>query len=380
MLNATLRHFRRRRVTLIHLAVSLAIAPVSMSLCSCGNGIRNGNEPENQFSAMTEEEANALDRMRQYIDAAEKLDADKRIPEEVRAALRTSVQTTRDALAAFIRVRQRGSARADTLDGISVAAVGILGNNATGIGVADDFLLIGLGMAAMATMIFTNSPANRDHLARAWRGVGERLDELGTMVMALGAAVEDLAGEITAPVPGPAWPRPGELLDELPKTPANTNSAKPPAPTTAGTSVAPVPAPRTRPEPDEEGDACKPEPWCPHKGQDTWHHKCADEIVGNVYPGCDAMVNGKRFDALQGRTLYEVKTHNYSTYKDIVKKWVIDEHVASAKLEYRIAKACGFDFRFVVADQELYETLIERLKGTEIAVVYESRCSRNNMP
>lgn len=377
-----LRYLRRDRLGLAYLAVSLAITPLG----SCGNGIPGENEPESSFSPLTDEEEDALDRMRFYIDAAEKLDANKRIPEEVRVELRRSIQATRDALTGFIQLRQRGSTRAETMDGIGFAAVGILGDNATGLGVADDVLLIGLGLAAMATWIFTSSPANRDHLGRAWHGVGERLDELGAMVVALGSAAEDLADDILspAPAPKPSQPRIGDLLDKLPRTPANTNTAKPPAPTpaptTAGTSIAPMPAPKAKPDPEDERDECKPEPWCPHKGQDTWHHKCADEFVGNVYPGCDAMVNGKRFDALQGRTLYEVKTHKYSTYKEIVKKWVLDEHVASAKLEHRLASDCGFDFRFLVADRELYDALIERLKHTQILVVYEPRCSRDNMP
>jgi hypothetical protein len=100
----------------------------------------------------------------------------------------------------------------------------------------------------------------------------------------------------------------------------------------------------------------------------------------NVYPTCDAMVNGKRFDALTGRTLFELKTDNWGTYKDELKGWTLKAHASTAIKENNLAKACGFEFVFVVADPELHQALSKRPDMKQITVRYEPRCSRKIMP
>jgi hypothetical protein len=373
------RPAHRRHSQLACLITSLIVAPLG----SCSNGERDTDNdwwgPEDDFSPMTGEEEQVLERMRYFLDAAEKLDTDTRIPEAVRAELRQSVRETRDALAEFLAKRQQGGARTDTLKGIGVAAVGILGNDATGIGVADDVLLIGLGLIALGVTITTHAPTSSDDLANSWYYAGKKLDRLGTFVKAAGEAIADTAGNAIAPIKPNANQ---DLLDRLSREPANSNTAKPPGSSTVDVTPVPVPVPKPKTDPRDEDDVCKPRPWCPHKGGDVWHNLCADQMLGNVYPTCDAMVNAKRFDALAGRTLFELKTDAWGTYKDELKKWTLDAHVSTARTENNLATACGFEFAFVVADPELFQALsreLERRKST-VTVRYEPRCSRENMP
>lgn len=370
---------RRHPSLLVCVIACLTVAPLG----SCGSEERDWDRggdwwgPEDEFTPMTDEEEQVLERIRYFLDAAERLDADPRIPAAVRAEMRQSVQETREALAELISRRQQGGARKETLSGLGVAAAGILGNDATGVGVADDPLLIGLGAAALAAIIVMNAPASKDDLAKSWRVVGRKLDHLGEFLRAAGEVVADAAGDALAPIKPNAHQ---EILDELSREPVNSNTARPPGSSTV--DVAPVPVPEPKAEPDDEDDVCKPRPWCPHKGGDDWHNFCADEILGNVYPTCDAMVNGKRFDALTGRTLFELKTDNWSTYKDELKGWTLKAHASTAIKENNLAKACGFEFAFVVADPELHRALSEELerRRSTITIRYEPRCSRENRP
>jgi hypothetical protein len=66
----------------------------------------------------------------------------------------------------------------------------------------------------------------------------------------------------------------------------------------------PLPEPLER----ERRPECQPIP-VPHSGGDKAHNTCADWYPPNRYPGMDARVEGKNFDALQVgvRVLWEVK-------------------------------------------------------------------------
>jgi len=345
---------------------------------SCGNGHLDIDEAEKDFSPLTDEEERALERMRLNIDAAAVLIDDARVPAEVRAELARAVADTRGALADFRTLRERGGARQETMHGIGVVTAGILGDDATGIGVADNVLLAGVFLVFVGTLIFTNSPATRDELGEAWYRVGERLDTLGNEVQAVAMILAE-----AAPLPAPAPGRTGDLTpDKLAKTPANTNSPAPPpgAGTTTTVTPVPVPVPAPKEEPPRERDECIPEPACPHRGQDEWHDQCADRVLGNRYPGCDVLVNGKHFDALAGRVLYEVKTDNWSSYAEVLKGWTLKAHDENARIEHALAMACGFEFTFVVADRALFEALGDKLKGTSIDLRYEPRCSRSSKP
>jgi hypothetical protein len=84
----------------------------------------------------------------------------------------------------------------------------------------------------------------------------------------------------------------------------------------------------------------------PHAGEDDPHNECADKFPPNRYPGKDVLVGGKRFDALQVgvRVLWEIKTHQFDTYTDFLRRQVIEDQVEALQEERAIAVACGYDF------------------------------------
>lgn len=65
---------------------------------------------------------------------------------------------------------------------IGAAAAAILADDATGVGVADDPLLIPLALAAMVGAIQSHAPTARDELSRAWLELGQQLEALRTTV------------------------------------------------------------------------------------------------------------------------------------------------------------------------------------------------------
>jgi|GEM_PF-1836497 len=121
--------------------------------------------------------------------------------------------------------------------------------------------------------------------------------------------------------------------------------------------------PEAKPTPESSGPnrpppaplTSKPRPECipklvPHLGGDDLHDKCADKIPQNSYPGFDAFVNGKHFDAFQqgGGVLWEIKTDNFDTFTAALKKIVIGKQVPDLQHERDLANSCGFDFRIGV--------------------------------
>jgi hypothetical protein len=97
--------------------------------------------------------------------------------------------------------------------------------------------------------------------------------------------------------------------------------------------------------------ASEPRPECiphvkPHLGGDPLHNQCADKVPQNGFPGFDALVNGKHFDALQIRAgvLWEVKTDNFDTYTAALQEIVIEKQVPELQRERDLARACGYDF------------------------------------
>ena len=60
----------------------------------------------------------------------------------------------------------------------------------------------------------------------------------------------------------------------------------------------------------------------PHKGGNKAHNTCADWYPPNRWPGKDAEVAGKSFDALQVgvRVLWEIKVERFDGYSDFLRK------------------------------------------------------------
>jgi hypothetical protein len=99
-------------------------------------------------------------------------------------------------------------------------------------------------------------------------------------------------------------------------------------------------------------------------------------LPGNAFPGADVFVNGKKFDALQPliRTLWEIKTDNFDTYKPIVKKFAIDKEVLELLRELKLARACGYEFRIGVRSAAHKEALANAARELEPLIVIMDWC------
>ncbi|MDC0712025.1 DUF6310 domain-containing protein [Stigmatella sp. ncwal1] len=109
----------------------------------------------------------------------------------------------------------------------------------------------------------------------------------------------------------------------------------------------------------------------PHLGGDALHNKCADKVPQNGFPGFDAFVNGKHFDALQHRSgvLWEVKTDNFDTYSRALREIVIGKQIPELRRERDLARACGFNFRVGVRSAEHKLSLEELEPSLDIVVM-----------
>ena len=105
--------------------------------------------------------------------------------------------------------------------------------------------------------------------------------------------------------------------------------------------------PQLPPEPldRERRRRCEPIP-VKHRGGDDAHNQCADRIPPNRYPGMDVLVGGKHFDALQVgvRVLWEIKTDQFDTYSDFLRRQVVNDQLEDLLEERDTARACGYDF------------------------------------
>jgi len=117
-------------------------------------------------------------RMENAIAAAERFQQGEELSDEEHEALTQSLEGARAALERYRSARLDKGARAATLGMIGSAAVAIVADDATVVGVADDPLLIPLALAAMVVVIRSNAPSARDELARAWLELGHQLEVL----------------------------------------------------------------------------------------------------------------------------------------------------------------------------------------------------------
>jgi hypothetical protein len=109
----------------------------------------------------------------------------------------------------------------------------------------------------------------------------------------------------------------------------------------------------------------------PHLGGDALHNTCADRVPQNDARGFDALVNGKRFDALQlgQRVLWEVKTDNFDTYPPELQEIVIAKQVKELRRERGLARACGFNFWVGVRHAEHRAALRDADRSLDIVVM-----------
>jgi hypothetical protein len=169
------------------------------------------------------------------------------------------------------------------------------------------------------------------------------------------------------PVPGSRPVPETRPLPEPKPAPQEPQTKRRPKPEPAGQDW-PPPLP---PEPLDRGRRrrCEAVP-VPHLGGDDAHNKCADKFPPNRYPGMDARVDGKHFDALQVgvRVLWEIKTDQYDTYSDFIQEQVVRDQIEEFKEERDIARACGYGFRVGVST-EAHKAALKRVDNSFDIVV-----------
>lgn len=328
---------------------------------SCGGD--DMRDPEVRFLPMSEDERQVHQTLIKHIDAAQSLLQDKRLSTTQRQRLQKSVAGARDKLDTFIRRRQQGQTHGTVMMSLGSASMGVLGNDVTIVGVADDWVLLPLAFAAIASDILLQAPASRSQLELAWQWVGTSMRDLGREIDLVGKEI----GVSTAQAG----------LKPRPKAPP-AHRIKPRGAERSTVDVwptVPIPVPKNKEEPRERREECIPKPRCPHKGEDTWHDYCADIVLGNEFPTCDVVVKGRGFDALSGSTLYEVKTDDWDIYADFLTDETLNVHTETAQGDIIIARACGYNYEFVVGDAKLATELSKRLAPLDV-VRHEPKCNR----
>lgn len=343
-------------------------AALLLTLCgivgagSCGRD--EYREPEKRFSPMSSEEKRVHELIVTHIDAAEALLNDDRLSGSQREQLQKSVARTRYRLDEFIDKRSQGHTQATVMMSLGSAGTAVVSNDVTGVGLADDWLLLPLALAAIGSHIILESPASRNEIQSAWYDVGKGMKALGKDVEIVGQAISQ-----SATIQAGAKPRP-----RIPPV----RRLKPGGKERTTIDISPLealPIPKTKEKPRKRREECIPKRVCPHLGFDDWHDYCADQVLGNEFPTCDVMVNGKRFDAKVGNKLYEVKTDDWDTYSEFLVNRTLEDHATLAKLEKMLANVCGYDYEFVVGDATLKKELSQRLAPLDL-VRYEPKCNR----
>ncbi|RSM37690.1 hypothetical protein DMA12_35725 [Amycolatopsis balhimycina DSM 5908] len=124
--------------------------------------------------------------------------ADESVPlqAEDRHRLRAAVAVAESRVLEYEQLRRAGSSRSEAMGAIGFAAGGVVADDATGIGAADDFLLPFLGLAALVALAVTAPPPRELDLDAAWRDAARALDDVAQLGTGIVLAVqgERLAG------------------------------------------------------------------------------------------------------------------------------------------------------------------------------------------
>lgn len=141
-----------------------------------------GHFTEDDFAARNDVEQDAKERIQHWVGVAKLLVNEPGISNEQINDLTAAIDATRSALSNYDRRRSRGAARAMIIAPIRASAGAIVADNATGIGVGNDVLLVPLALAAVAAYAITDARASSDELGQAWNSVLSTSGELGTKV------------------------------------------------------------------------------------------------------------------------------------------------------------------------------------------------------
>jgi hypothetical protein len=176
----------------------------------------------------------------------------------------------------------------------------------------------------------------------------------------------------TPPVPETRPVPEARPVPETKSAPPELQKERRPKPESAGEDWPPGPAPEPTDRERERKCEAIPEK---HRGGNKVHNDCADWYPPNRWPGKDAVVAGKAFDALQVgvRVLWEIKTEKFDGYSDFLKKITVEKEIKEFK-EYRaIARACGYAFRVGVISEAHKAALLDKDQTFDIVV---TECKR----
>jgi hypothetical protein len=168
--------------------------------------------------------------------------------------------------------------------------------------------------------------------------------------------------------PPPTLPVPERLpVPETKPVPQEPRKKRRPKPEPAGEDW-PPPLP---PEPlDRERDRkCEAIP-VPHTGGNKAHNTCADWYPPNRWPGMDARVDGRNFDALQVgvRVLWEIKVEHFDGYNDFLRKITVEREIEELTEFRDIAVACGYAFKVGVISEAHKAALLKEDRNFDIVV------------
>jgi hypothetical protein len=81
-------------------------------------------------------------------------------------------------------------------------------------------------------------------------------------------------------------------------------------------------------------------------------------------------VGGVRFDALQVgvRVLWEIKTHQFDTYPDFIRRREIEKELEQIEKEQDAAAACGYGYVIGVSTQAHKDALLREDRTLDIVV------------
>ncbi len=171
----------------------------------------------------------------------------------------------------------------------------------------------------------------------------------------------------TPPVPETRPVPEARPVTETKPAPPELKKKRRPKPKPEGEDLPPGPAPE--PTDRERERKCEAIP-VPHKGGNKAHNMCADWYPPNRWPGKDAQVDGKNFDALQVgvRVLWEIKVEYFDGYSDFLKKITVAKEIEEFT-EYRdIAVACGYAFKVGVISEAHKAALLKEDRSFDIVV------------
>jgi hypothetical protein len=156
-------------------------------------------------------------------------------------------------------------------------------------------------------------------------------------------------------------------LAETKPVPQEPKKKRRPKPEPEGENRPPPPPPE--PTDRERNRRCEAMP-VPHSGGNKAHNKCADWYPPNRWPGMDAHVDGRDFDALQVgvRVLWEIKVEKFDEYSDFLKNITVEKEIREFTKYRDIALACGYAFKVGVISEAHKAALLKEDASFDIVV------------